>query len=187
MTPPINREGEWRLMARNFRCPTELKAPLARPQPSPLPPIVSDPQKLTDWQKAQLESVLVKYPHQKILVLVSGSGNTWRYAKQFIGLFRKYKWNVRGPKKAPLVGSRKIADVQLSSGDEFAHEGPEIVAFQQALKDARIKSPSTTFIDPNVKRGVIVLWVGIPTPQDVNPDDPPSFPSSPELRKLTDF
>ncbi len=80
-----------------------------------------------------------------------------------------------------------IVDIQLSvAGDQLGHESQQTIDIHQAIKNAGIKYPGAFTCDPAVKEDVMVLWVGVKSPDSVKPSYYLS-PTSPALKTLTNF
>jgi hypothetical protein len=149
------------------------------PAPAGAPPTRSDGgRRLAEWQKVKLIALLSRYPGEKVLILASLGSETWDYARDFRDVFLTAKWNVEGPKPAPL--SEPAIDVQVSA-DNYVPARPETQAVLGAFKFVGIKCRGTCILDPNIRRGLIVVWVGAKSPDEQKPDNYPplSFDGAP--------
>jgi hypothetical protein len=161
----------------------------ASPKRTNPPTLLSSPEtdtrRLTDWQVAMLTPTLVKYHYHKVLILAAGGPSTWQYARSFGQLFRSKRWDVKGPIKAPPTRNNTIAiDVQMSvSRDEYGKTNPLTSDLRNALINAQVKGGDRVLTDPNVPVQVVVLWVGVKSPDSVNPDNYPGV-TSPALRQV---
>jgi hypothetical protein len=148
-----------------------------------------DNRRLTEWQRQQIKTTLDRYPHQKVLILVAGGPNTWRYAHDFRDVFRQATWKVKGPVTAPHT-DQVVTDVQISTwGGDFNHARSKITEIRDAFRDAGIKGADGFVCDPSVGPDAIVLWVGTKSPNDYQAYIGGKFPShpgitSPDLKKL---
>ena len=126
--------------------------------------------RLADWQRVKLIALLSRYPGEKVLILASEGPETWDYAREIGDVFLTAKWHVEGPNAAPL--SKPITDIQVSA-DNYAPARQETLAVLGAFKFVGIKCRGNYILDPNIKRGLIVVWVGAKSPDEQRPDNYP--------------
>jgi hypothetical protein len=154
-------------------------------------PITSHPERrpvnrrLTDWQKNTLIGELRPYAGSRLLVLSTQQSEPLRYARDYRETFAAAGWLVTGPEAAP-IGGGQIIDVQVSgSGSDFASPRRELTALVKALKDAGVKSKNGPVCDPNVSKDIIVLWVGVQSPDEISPDMFPGYEFPPRaIRRI---
>jgi hypothetical protein len=145
------------------------------------PEVESDDRRLTEWQQSVLKPALDAYPGKKVLILAAGSKPTWDYARDFRDAFLGSKWIVKGPIDAPKT-DQTVLDVQISSGDASGSLHSETTDVRDAMVNAGIKGAKFFVVDPSVKTGVIVLWVGVRSPDEIRT---PQFPiRTPKLKEL---
>lgn len=131
---------------------------------------VENGRKLAEWQRVKLIAILSNHPGSRVLLLASLGDETWDYANDFREVFETAKWNVEGPKPAPL--SQPAIDVQVSA-DNGVPPRQETLTVLGALKFVGIKSRDNYILDQNIERGLIVFWVGAKSPDG---DSPNSYP-----------
>jgi hypothetical protein len=143
-------------------------------KPSPKPGVEgqSESRHLWEYQKIQMVRGLSYYRGAKITLLASGAGtDTWKYAEELGDVLRRAKWSVAGPTKLSDEYDG-LLDIQLSS-DNVTPPRQEATALLDALVAAGIKHRSNYVLDAAVAPGMIVLWVGSRSPDEITSDDCP--------------
>lgn len=149
-----------------------------------LPPLLSthpedepSTRTLTNWQKEQMTKQLRNFPGQKILILVSGDTEAWRYAEGFRSALLRSKWVVKGPIPGPTTNCTP-ADVSLWSWKrDPVTPRPVAEAVKNALVNAGVKGAANWWCILNTQNA-LVLWVGAKTPDEIK-DDAPTCPQQP--------
>lgn len=126
----------------------------------------SENRHLWEYQKARMVQEITKYAGAKLLILTTSGEHTQDYAKGFYDVFaNQAHWDVTGPRVLPAFYESMI-DVQVSA-DNGIPSRPEVLAVINGLKDAGVKCRKGYVYDPDVKRGLIVLWIGPKSPDSV--------------------
>ena len=159
-----------------------------------LPPIVSsrpeteaDTRRLSEWQKAQLQSTLERYPDHNVLILFVGDPNTRRYAQDFVDVFQASKWKAKGPIQLAVTSTQSpITDVQVSTWkSDFGHERQIALDIGNAFKNTGIKGGDRLVCNLD-RSDVLVVLVGVKSPEE-NPSYHPPY-SLPEIdQQLANF
>lgn len=129
----------------------------------------SEKRHLWEWQKAALTTQIAKFRGSRVLILSSRGAEAWSYANDFRDTFKSAGWTVEGPKAAPQDEGTMI-DVQESAGTSKP-VAPEVLAVRDALANARLKRRNGFVYDPDVPKGLIVIWVGANSPEGITAGD----------------
>jgi hypothetical protein len=123
----------------------------------------SEVRHLWEYQKTWIQWGLAKYPGTRVLVLASDTGTeTWNFAQDLSAALRDARWTVEGPRKLPAVYNG-ILDVQVSTDNQLPAR-PEATSLVDALTRAGIKQHNGFVYDPDILRGMLVIWVGSRSP-----------------------
>jgi hypothetical protein len=123
-----------------------------------------------EYQKVRLIRDLSKYPNTRVTLFAASTGtDTWNYAQELAKVLRLANWSVEGPRKLSAVYDGML-DIQVSA-DNISPPRPEVRAVLDALTGSGIKHRKRDTLDPDVARGMIVLWVGSRSPEGISPDD----------------
>jgi hypothetical protein len=142
-----------------------------------------DTRRLSEWQKLQMKQLLTRYPHHKVMILAGPGKSTWRFAKDFQEVFSTSEWQVKGPVPEPHE-EQWATDVQISvSGQYFGHAPQEVSDISEMFRLTGIKARPGSITDLNIKPGVVVIWVGVKSPDGDKPGYHPPV-TSPDLKKL---
>jgi hypothetical protein len=139
---------------------------------------------LSGWQKARMKEQLEKFQGQKILILVAGDSETWKYAKDFRDVFHEAHWKVKGPLAGPKTSCTPM-DVNLWTWkDDFNNERVHLLAVRKALEAAGVKGAHRHNC-VLASQNALVLWVGVKSPNGVNEQAPACIPEvSPSVDAL---
>jgi hypothetical protein len=142
----------------------------------------SEARHLWEYQKTWITSHLSKYSGTRLLVLASDTGEeTWKYAQELRDVFRQAHWSVDDPRKLPSAYDG-IFDVQVST-DNGSPPREEAGALIDALSRSGIKQHTGAVYDPDIQRGLLVLWVGSRSPDGFDPNDCFGVPFNPKAMK----
>jgi hypothetical protein len=132
---------------------------------------------LSGWQKARMKEQLEKFQGQKILILVAGDSETWKYAKNFRDVFYEAHWKVEGPLEGPKTACTPV-DVSLWTWkNDFSNERAHLLAVRKALEAAGVKGGHRHNCVLE-SRNALVLWVGVKSPNGANEETPACIPES---------
>jgi hypothetical protein len=132
----------------------------------------SDDRHLTEYQKQVLRPVVAMYPGTRVTIFFAGGSRSKDYANAFRELLHENHWTTTAPEMVPL-GNERIIDAQMSVSVDYlqirgmAEKVKELLA---AFDKAGIKHAHHFALDPDVKDGDVVLWIGPKSPKNVSPD-----------------
>jgi len=130
---------------------------------------------LSGWQKARMMEQLEKFQGQKILILVAGDSETWKYAKDFRKVFQEAHWKVKGPMAGPKTSCTPMDADLWTWKDDFNNERPHTLAVRKALEAAGVKGGHVNKC-VLASKDALVLWIGVKSPIGVNEDVPACAP-----------
>jgi hypothetical protein len=148
---------------------------------------LSDRRHLSEYQIAKIKSAIRNYRGTHALILSGPGEHTQSYALELYNLLHSERWNVSYPTVLPGFYD-SLTDVQVSiAGSYWATDASKSTpspgqVLAQVLADAGVKGREKPTLDPDIGRELVVLWVGVKSPDNVSPGEcpPVSFKPKPK-------